>query len=130
MVIPFEEWCASDQHRLRQMARDPELKPLHYRVMFAAEGWANLIGHAEFAPGGLALVLQTANPRTGELSIPSMSRVSNAVRLAIDLGLIGKESTARCLVADPEKFAKTGGHGGKTCRTHGMNARPRKGVNR
>lgn len=41
-MIPFEEWCASDQHRLRQMARDPELKPLKFRVMFAAEGWGYL----------------------------------------------------------------------------------------
>ncbi|MER6973569.1 hypothetical protein ABT304_21070 [Nocardioides sp. NPDC000445] len=112
------------------MARDPELKPLKFRVMFAAEGWANLIGHAEFAPGGLGLVLQSANPRTGELRIPSKTTIAHAIKEAIDLGLIGKESTARCLVADPEKFAKSGGHGGKTCRTHGLNARPRRGVNR
>ena len=122
-MIPFEEWAGLNQIERRRMARDPEIKPLKYRVMFAAEGWANLIGHAEFAPGGLALVLQTANPQTGELNIPSRQRVANAVREAIDSGLVATASTARCLVVSPEMLAKTGGHGGRSCRFHRIRAR-------
>ena len=76
-MIPFDEWAAINQVEARRRARDPEIKPLWHRVEFAMIGWANLIGHAEFAPGGLAIVLQTSNPKTGALSIPSRQQVAN-----------------------------------------------------
>jgi len=122
-VIPFEEWAAINQVEARRRARDPELKPLHYRVEYAAMGWANLIGHAEFAPGALAWILQSHNPKTGELSVPSASRVSNAIAEAKERGLVEKTSTALCLVAPMEWLAKQGGRGGRTCRHHGINSR-------
>jgi hypothetical protein len=52
-----------------------------------------------------------------------MQRVSNAVREAIDGGLIDPLSTARCLVVSPEMLAKTGGRGGRSCRHHRIKAR-------
>lgn len=116
-TISFTEWGGVDQHAARRLARDPELKPLHYRVMFAALGWSNLIGHAEFAPGGLAMVLQSSDPRTGALKVPSSQQVTNAIRRARDLGLVGEKSSYFCLVA-PEWWEKAGGHGGKTCGYH------------
>lgn len=80
--IPFEAWIAVDQTNARRMARDPEIKPLWLRVMFAAIGWSNLIGHANFAPGGLAVVLQSNDPKEGGLSVPSASQVANAIASA------------------------------------------------
>lgn len=101
------------------MARDPEIKPLYLRVMFAAMGWSNLIGHAEFAAGGLAMVLQSANPKTGELSIPGRSQVDTAIRRAKELGLLGEGSSQSCLVA-PDWWEKAGGKGGRNCAHHGI----------
>ncbi len=108
-----------DQHSARRMARDPEVKPLHFRVMFAAVGWSNLIGHAEFAPGGLGMVLQSANPRTGEMSMPDRNQVNAAIRRAKVMGLIAEDSTFRCLVT-AVWWEKAGGRGGKTCSHHGI----------
>lgn len=121
-MIPFEDWFARNQQEARRLARDPDVKPLYVRVMFAAEGWANLIGHAEFAVGGLALILQSSNPRTGEIHIPSRQQVSNEIKRAIDMGLIDETSSIRCLVPNRELFSKSGGHGGKACRHHGIRA--------
>lgn len=123
--IPFDEWGAIDQHAAQRMARDPELKPLHYRVMFAALGWANLIGHAEFAPGGLAMVLQSNDPRTGEMSMPNRQQIANVIRKAKSMDLLGQESSFRCLVA-PDWWEKAGGTGGRTCAHHGIGRKRRR----
>lgn len=119
--IAFDEWGSVDQHYARLLARDPDVKPLTMRVMFAAMGWSNLIGHAEFAAGGLALVLQSANPRTGEISIPSRGQVNTAIRRAEEMGLVAPESCRHCLLA-PVWWQKSGGTGGKTCDFHGIYA--------
>ena len=125
--ITFEEWGSVDQHAARRLARDPDVKPLAMRVMFAAVGWSNLIGHAEFASGGLALVLQNADPKTGEISIPSRNQVNAAIRRAEQMGLVGDESSRFCLLA-PTWWEKSGGTGGKTCNHHGIKRRHRRGV--
>lgn len=125
-MSPFEEWNANNQHESRRLARDPEVKPLHLRVMFAAEGWANLIGHAEFSHGGLALVLQSTDPQTGEIHIPSRSQVGAAIRRAIEMRLIEDGSTIRCLMPNVNRFHKSGGRGGKTCQHHGIDGRKRR----
>lgn len=118
-TITFTEWGGVDQHALRRMARDPEVKPLHFRIQYAAMGWSNLIGHAEFAPGGLAMILQSSDPRTGEMSMPGRQQIANAIRRARDMQLVGDGSNYRCLVA-PDWWEKAGGHGGKTCGYHGI----------
>lgn len=123
--IPFEEWGAIDQHSARRLARDPEVKPLYLRVVFAAMGWSNLIGHAEFAQGGLALVLQSADPQTGEIAIPSRSQVNAAIKRAKAMNLIHEQSDFRCLVT-PVWWEKSGGRGGKTCSHHGIRSRSRR----
>lgn len=120
--ISFDEWGGVDQYAARRMALDSEIKPLRIRVMFAAIGWSNLIGHAEFDPAGLCHALQTADPKTGELHIPGRKQVSNAIREARDLGLVGAGSTVECLVAPPW-WHKSGGRGGKTCAFHRIRAR-------
>jgi hypothetical protein len=120
--IRFDEWGGVDQHAARMMARDPEARPLRVRVMFAAIGWSNLIGHAEFAAGGLALVLQSSDPRTGEISIPGRGQVNKAIREAEDAGYVGAGSSRHCLRA-PDWWDKAGGKGGKTCIFHGIRSR-------
>lgn len=123
--ISFDEWGAVDQHHARLMARDPDVKPLYLRVMFAGIGWANLIGHAEFAPGGLALILQSSDPKTGEVSIPSRRQVNAAIERARESGLVSQGSSRFCLLA-PTWWEKSGGHGGKTCNHHGIRSRSRR----
>lgn len=123
--IKFEEWGAIDQHTARRFARDPEVKPLYLRVMFAGIGWSNLIGHAEFAQGGLAMVLQSADPTTGEISIPSRSQVNAAIRRAKEMGLVHDSSDFRCLVTEAW-WEKAGGKGGKTCAHHRIRSRSRR----
>lgn len=118
--VSFEAWCAVDQHVARGMARDSDITPMRIRVMFAALGWANLIGHAEFDPAGLCHLLMKADPKTGALSIPSSNQVSNVIKEARDMGLIGENSSIKCLVA-PAWWEKAGGKGGKTCNHHRIN---------
>ncbi|TYL55753.1 hypothetical protein FXB39_00655 [Nocardioides sp. BGMRC 2183] len=126
--ISFDEWIGVDQHGARQLARDPEVGPVYLRVMFAAIGWSNLIGHAEFAPGGLAMVLQTSDPKTGELHIPSTRQVNKAIERARENKLVGDDSSRHCLLA-PTWWEKAGGTGGKTCSHHHVYA-PRRQRNR
>jgi hypothetical protein len=123
--IQFEEWGAIDQHTARRFARDPEIKPLYLRVMFAGIGWSNLIGHAEFAQGGLAMVLQSADPTTGEISIPSRSQVNTAIKRAKEMGLVHDSSDFRCLVTETW-WEKAGGKGGRTCAHHRIRSRSRR----
>lgn len=120
--ISFDEWGSVDQHYARLLARDPDVKPLAMRVMFAALGWSNLIGHAEFAAGGLAMVLQSSDPRTGELSIPSRGQVNTAIRRAEEMGLVAAGSCRQCLLS-PVWWEKSGGRGGKSCTFHGVYSR-------
>jgi len=123
--ISFEEWGGVDQQQARHMARDPDVKPLYLRVMFAAIGWSNLIGHAEFAASGLALVLQSSDPRTGEISIPCRRQVNAAIDRARDMGLVSEGSSRFCLLA-PSWWEKAGGTGGKSCTHHGIQPRSRR----
>lgn len=118
----FDQYGAVDQVHARQMARDPDVKPLYLRVMFAAIGWSNLIGHAEFAQSGLAVVLQTNDPRTGELSIPSARQVNAAIERAREMTLVSDTSSRFCLVAPPW-WHKAGGKGGRSCTYHGIKSR-------
>lgn len=126
--VDYDEWVALDQAAARRLARDPDVRPMWLRIMFAAIGWANLIGHTNFAHGGLALVLQSSDPKTGELHIPSASQVANAIKAARDRGLIGNRSDAVCLVA-PDWWLKAGGKGGKSCQHHKVRA-PRRAAAR
>lgn len=118
MTIPFDNWGGIDQDAVQRMALDPSTKPLTYRVMFVAIGWANLSGHAEMAPGELArrLMVQT---KAGDYVAPSPQSVSNVLADAKNAGLIGHGSSTRCLIA-PDWFAKSGGRGGRACKFHGI----------
>ncbi|MEV5882173.1 hypothetical protein AB0L74_05540 [Streptomyces sp. NPDC052020] len=94
------------------MARDGGHQ-LTYRVYFAALWKANQIGHAEFRKGELAKMLAGSDG-----VIPSRQSVTNAIKRAKVLDLIGQDSTVRCLTAPHHHFQK-GGRGGRKCSVHG-----------
>lgn len=82
------------------------------RVEFAAAGWTNADGHAQFPVGELAMVLAIGGRPA------SASATSRAVKEARDRGAIGPESVARCLVVDSESVRQ--GRGQEGCYWHGV----------
>jgi hypothetical protein len=86
--------------------------PSWLRVRYAAEGWSNRIGHAEFGSGQLAAILgydpETPNARSG---------TSRAIAHAKAHGLIAPESDVRCLVL-PLGDRRKSGRSGDYCREH------------
>ncbi len=123
--MKFEEFSGLDQAHWQHKALNPYLKPLWLRVMFAAGGWSNLIGHAEFTPstGGLSLleILSTPDKVTGRPTPVSRSHANNAIAQAVQRGLVGEGSTPECLIAPPW-LDKPGGVRltTRTCHTHGI----------
>ena len=93
------------------MARD-ERHALNYRVHFAALGWANRLGHAEFSEGDLARLLAKGGQPLSRQS------VGDAVARARVLGLVAPASGVRCLVLGAHQFQKEG-QGTRSCRWHG-----------
>lgn len=109
---PGVHWGAYSFAEERRKARDP-VHPLVYRVQFAARGWINRIGHAQFAEGELAEILgKGGKPARGD-------SLSNAIREAKRRGLIAEESNVRCLVIHPN-VVQNGGHGTRSCKVHGV----------
>lgn len=93
------------------MARDESINPRAFRVMFAALGYANQIGHAEFGPGELAQVLGIGHGRAADKA------ADKAVAAAKSMGLVGPVAGLRCLVLPTTQFQK--GKGTVVCHFHG-----------
>lgn len=100
-------WGGIHQVEYRRMASNEKTGPRFTRVHFAALGYANRIGHAEFGPGELAQVLGIGVGRAAD----------KAVKQAKDAGLVGKDSGTRCLVL-PHTMFQTG-KGSAECHYHG-----------
>lgn len=112
---PGAPWSAVSQLDCRRRAKDSNSGPSWVRVYFAAVGWTNRVGHAEFAQGELARVL-------GVSGRPHAAQdVQKAIRAAKRYGLILPESGARCLVLARTHCQKEG-LGGGSCRVHGVRA--------
>ncbi|MFJ9324442.1 hypothetical protein [Streptomyces globisporus] len=113
MAISFghdRPWGGVSQREYRRMAQDPA-QTLHYRVHFAAIGWADRQGHAAFGPGKLAALLGKNDEPLSEGS------TNGAMARAKRLGLISPRSGAACLVLPPHLFQK--GKGAPVpCRLH------------
>jgi hypothetical protein len=105
-------WGAVSQLEYRRMAKD-QRHPLMYRVHFAALGWANQIGHAEFAEGSLNSVLAKDGKPISRQSLHA------AITRAKGLGLVHDDSGNRCIVLANWQFQKAR-HGSKTCRVHAI----------
>ena len=110
---PGAPWAAVSQFDCRRKAKTDATGPLWLRVYFAAVGWTNRVGHAEFAKGALADVL-------GVSGKPHAAQdVQKAIRAAKQHGLIGQESGARCLVL-PRFHVQKEGLGTGSCQVHGL----------
>jgi hypothetical protein len=110
---PNAPWGAVSQLDCRAKARDPRIRPLAFRVYFAAIGWGNRLGHAEFAEGALASILGAeGTPLTKQA-------VQKGVTAAKALGLVAADSGARCLVLPQQHFQKNGA-GSASCRVHAL----------
>jgi hypothetical protein len=105
------DFGAIHQPEYRRMAKDERINPRAFRVHFAALGWANQIGHAEFGPGELAQVLGIGCGRTADRA------ANKAVAAAKGMGLVLPESGLRCLALPYTLFQK--GKGSLVCKHHG-----------
>ncbi|WP_196255751.1 hypothetical protein [Micromonospora sp. WMMC415] len=92
-----------------------ERYPMWLRVHYAALGWTNRVGHAGFSEGKLAEILGYAGHPNGK------QHTNKAIRKAIELDLIHRDSGARCLVL-PSHQAQQSGHGSADCKVHGIRA--------
>ncbi|MEU9236457.1 hypothetical protein [Streptomyces subrutilus] len=82
-------------------------------MYFAALGWGNRLGHAEFAEGALASIL-------GAEGAPlTKQAVQKGVTAAKTIGLVASNSGARCLVLPGHHFQKSG-LGAASCRVHAL----------
>ncbi|MFC9081970.1 hypothetical protein ACFTY7_34215 [Streptomyces sp. NPDC057062] len=100
------------QEQYKRRARDPRFDYAH-RVEYAAMGWANQIGHAEFPPDELNKILADKDGK-----VPSNNALNNHVRKAKGWGFIETESNRRCLILPVFHFQK--GIGDATCDEHGI----------
>lgn len=104
-------WGGIHQPEYRRLAKDEKTGPRYTRVHFAALGYANQIGHAEFGPGELAQVLDIGHGRQADIA------ANKAVIQAKNAGLVAPESGLRCLVL-PHYMFQTG-KGTVECHWHG-----------
>lgn len=111
---PGAPWGAISQLDCRAKARNPLIKPLALRVYFAALGWGNQVGHAEFAEGALASLLAGENGQA-----LTRQAVQKGMTAAKAMALIAPESGARCLVLPGHHFQKNG-LGSASCRVHSL----------
>lgn len=105
------DFAAIHQPDYRRMAKDENISPRHIRVHFAALGYGNQIGHAEFGQGELAQILGVGYGRDADKA------AHKAVAAAKALGLVLPESGLRCLVLPHTQFQK--GKGTVSCAYHG-----------
>lgn len=111
-------WTKHRQSFWQEKAGRPSL-PLWLRVTALAYGVHRRNGHAPFKAGEVALSTSIVDADTGQIRTPSSSRISEAIRQAIELGFLSSESHARCLVVPP--WGVEGGMLGKPgerCRQH------------
>lgn len=118
----------------RSKAHNPGLH-IDMRLVYAAIGYTNNIGHAEFGPGELRKALQTLNPDTGELVSPTAAQVSKAISRMTVAGELADGSNARCLVLPEGMWQKEGrmedtGHASGHCSWHGIGAVPARRADR
>ncbi|MBT2404346.1 MULTISPECIES: hypothetical protein [unclassified Streptomyces] len=112
---PFQfegDFAAVSQEHYKERARNPRFDYRH-RVEYAAMGWANQIGHAEFPPDELNKILAGKDG-----AVLSKDAVNNHVRRAKEWGLVKTESSRLCLVLPEHHFQK--GIGDITCDVHGV----------
>jgi hypothetical protein len=81
------------------------------RILFAALGRMDRLGHARFTKGEIARIVSQVDPATGEITTARADSLSKAISKAKETGYIGHDSRARCITiphttAQMEKGAK------------------------
>jgi hypothetical protein len=103
--------------------------PLWLRVTALAFGTHRRNGHAPKKPGEIGLATSITDVDTGEIKTPSPSRVSEAIRQAIELGFLHRDSTARCLIVPPWAIeGGTLGRANEECKLHGPSGKTGKSL--
>lgn len=110
---PKVTWGGVSQQEYRRFARDPRNEQVT-RLHYAALGWANTRGHAQFPEGELRKIL---TDKAGKQ--PSQARVSQVIREAKARDLIDALSGARCLVLSGHQFQRSD-KGSIRCLVHGI----------
>src|SRR3954468_22327950 len=79
-------------------AADPAKGKLSVRILFAAMGRQNSLGHAQFGSGELARILGKFDPETGTITPARKDTVSRAISEAKASGYIDPRSTSRSIL--------------------------------
>lgn len=93
-------WTKHRQSFWQEKSGRPSL-PLWLRITALAYGVHRRNGHAPFKPGEIALATSVVDSETGEIKTPSRNRISEAIRQAVEIGFLHRDSNARCLVVPP-----------------------------
>ena len=131
MAIGYEDgstWVALSVKAARERAHNPALH-INMRLLFAAVGYTNNIGHAEFEPSALRVALETYDGDTAEVVTPTAAAVSKAIKAMVLAGELEDGSCARCLILPASAWLKEGrmqdhGHAQRWCRWHCVGTKP------
>lgn len=137
MPIAFEDggtWVAMSVTGARAKAHNAGLH-IDMRLIYAAVGYTNNIGHAEFGQGDLRKALETVKPQTGEIDTPTAVQVSKAIKRMTLAGELAEGSNAKCLILPAGMWQKDGpmedaGHASGWCTWHGEGVAPARRADR
>ena len=96
-------------------------RPLYLRVMGLAFAGHHRNGHTPFAPGELRRALPVVDKRTGELRVPTVQAITNAIHTAVSFGYLHEDSvTSRqhCLVVPHWITGGDRGNSNEPCKRH------------
>lgn len=93
-------WTKHRQSFWQEKSGRPSL-PLWLRITALAYGVHRRNGHAPFKTGEIALATSVVDQETGEIRTPNRNRISEAIRQAVEIGFLHRDSHARCLVVPP-----------------------------
>ena len=102
-------WAKHYQSAWNERAQDERL-PDWLRIASLAFARHAANGHARFAPGEIAQVLERVDKQTGALRRPHKANIQRAIRHAVDRDFLAAGSSSLCLVVPPH--AVEGGLGG------------------
>jgi hypothetical protein len=123
--IPFAAWGAISREQAQELALHGYTMPLEVRIMFLAMAFSNRINHATFDRGQITQLLEQVDPKTGELRTPTAKTVREAIKRAINQGLLAGQTGGRCLVLPGELWAMQA-HTSSSCDYCGVGFNARK----
>ena len=114
--ITLQTFLAMDLDDMERRALDPASPDrLFRRLVDLAQARCNHAGHAHFSPGDLARLLATVDRATGEVRASHSSRISEALGIARNEGLIAAESEPTLVIIPAHRAQQ--GRGSRRCPT-------------